>query len=400
MLQRRYHGELTHHRHAVGMLSVLAGAGVANLYYSQPLLGLMARTFDAPPARLGTVPMMTQIGYAIGLLAFVPLADAVDRRKLMTRLLLLTAAALGLAAAAPSVLWLDGASLLIGLFTVVPQIALPLAADIAIESDRGHVVGRVMSGLLIGILGARTISGLVGNLVGWRAMYELAAAFMALWAALVFGVIPQPPPANAQALSPFRLFASLPRLWREEPVLRSAALTGGGLFAALSTFWTTLTFRLGGPPYHYPPALIGLFGLAGAASASAAPLAGRLADRRDPRYTVWLGLLGAALAYAGLWVFSSILLLLILATLLLDLATNTAHIANQARIYRVRADSRARSNTLYMVVFFTGGACGSGLGSAAWHWAGWPGAMGSALAWIVLAMVAHRSGRTPGERKE
>lgn len=372
----------------VWLLAVVAGVTVANVYYNQPLLNLMAKGFHTRPANLGLVPMMTQAGYAVGLFIFVPLADTAERRRLITRLLVACAVLLLLAAVARSVVWLAGASFLIGIFSTVPQIAVPLAADLAHDRERGRVVGVVMSGLLMGILLARTVSGIIADLWGWRTVYVLAAVAMGALALTVR--LKLSPLAPSSPRLPYRaLLRSLMELWLHEPEIRLASWTGAAFFGAFSAFWTTLTFRLSIAPYDYSATIIGLFGLAGAAGALIAPVAGRLADRRDPRLTVSLALALGALAYLIAGLASSWLLVIIAAVIGLDVATNGAQISNQSRIYRVRPGARARSNTIYMVWYFTGGALGSGLGAIAWHLAGWRAVIAVTLLFLALGTAVH-----------
>jgi predicted MFS family arabinose efflux permease len=370
------------------ILAIMAGTTVANLYYNQPLLVLMGKSFGVQDARMGLVTTFTQAGYAIGLLAFVPLADYLERRRLVMGLLLLVAAALLAVGLSQSMAWLDISSFLVGLFTIIPQVLVPLAADLANDTNRGRVVGTVMSGLLIGILVARTFSGLIAGIWGWRAVYFIASAIMLILLVYVFWQFPQHRSAHpADNLG--SLMRSLFELVANEPELRRVSFTGGLIFAAFSAVWTTLTFRLSGAPYHYPASTIGLFGLVGVAGALIAPVAGRLADRRDPRFAVIWALILAALVYVLLGVASAILPLLVLGIIGVDLATNSAQISNQARVYRIRPEARGRSNTVYMVCYFIGASLGSALGSLLWTEFGWFGVMGLCVFFIAIAAAIH-----------
>ncbi|PSR21446.1 MAG: MFS transporter [Sulfobacillus acidophilus] len=370
------------------ILAIMAGATAANLYYNQPLLVLMGKTFGVPDARMGLVTTFTQAGYAIGLLAFVPLADYLERRRLVMGLLLLVSVALLAVGLSQSLAWLDISSFFVGLFTIVPQVLVPLAADLADNTNRGRVVGTVMSGLLIGILVARTFSGLIAGVWGWRTVYFIASVMMLIVLAYVFWQFPQ-----HRSSHPAENFTSLMRslleLVAHEPELRRVSLTGGLIFAAFSAVWTTLTFRLSGVPYHYPASTIGLFGLVGVAGALIAPVAGRLADRRDPRFAVIGALILAVVVYVLLGVASAILPLLILGIIGVDLATNSAQISNQARVYGIRPEARGRSNTVYMVCYFIGASLGSALGSLLWTELGWVGVMGLCVVFIGLAGAIH-----------
>lgn len=348
----------------------------------------MGKSFGVHDARMGLVTTLTQAGYALGLLAFVPLADYLERRQLILVLLTLVSAALIGVALAPSLFWLDIASLLVGLFTVVPQILVPLAADLADNHTRGRMVGVVMSGLLVGILVARTFSGLIAGLWGWRAVYFIAAGMMISLALYVLWQFPQHRSAHP-ADSWGQLMTSLVKLVAREPELMRVAFTGALFFGAFSAVWTTLTFRLSAAPYHYPASTIGLFGLVGVAGALIAPVAGRMADRRDPRFAVIWALVLAFLVYWLLGIGIGILAVLIIGIIGMDLATNGAQISNQSRIYRIRPEARGRSNTVYMVFYFVGGAMGSGLASLLWTQFGWHGVIGLCLTMIILAGVIH-----------
>lgn len=370
------------------ILAIITGVTVANLYYNQPLLNLMAQTFHVRPSRLGVVPMLTQIGYASGLLFFVPLADSMERRGLIIRLLSVDALVVALMALAPNLLCLEVLSFLVGLFSVVPQIVVPLAADLASNRERGRVVGTIMSGLLIGVLLARTVSGLIGNLWGWHSMFAVASGFMVLIGIVARYSVPRSP-SKQDAMSYRTLLATTAALPLEEPELVRTSLTGANIFAAFSAFWTTLTFLLTRAPYHFSASTIGLFGLLGVAGALIAPVAGRLADRRDPRITVSYGLLLAFSVLVWLDFQHNRLWALVLGILGLDLAVNGAQISNQSRIYAIRPTARARSNTVYMVSYFIGGSAGSGLGSLFWHLFRWNGVTAVMLFFIASAGFIH-----------
>lgn len=369
-------------------MAFATGASVANLWYNQPLLSLIGETFHVSFSAAGSVAMITQIGYAIGLVAFVPLADLMERRRLIVFLLILTALICLLVAISPTFWWLEASSLLLGAVTVVPQIIVPVAADLAVPQSRGKVVGIIMSGLLIGVLGARTVSGLIGGTWGWQAVYLFGGALMLLLALVVAWKFPLTRPI-AQETSYRAVIGSILPLMQQEPELNRASLTGGALFGAFNAFWTTLTFRLGAPPYHFHAATIGLFGLLGIAGASMAPIAGRLSDRQDPRRLVSFSIGLVISAFLWLAWLNSVLWALILGILALDLAVQSGQISNQSRIYALRPDARARLNTVYMGSYFVGGALGAGLGSWAWdHWR-WEGVTAVALSFLLVAALVH-----------
>ncbi len=369
-------------------MAVATGASVANLYYNQPLLTLMAKSFHVSPAAAGMVSVLTQVGYAAGLLLFVPLADLVERKKLIMALFLLTAVALEFVAASTQFFVFLSANFILGAFTSVPQVIVPVAADLAPDEHRGRVVGVVMMGLLIGILAARALSGLMGDWLGWRNVFRLAGIVMILFALMVFAWFPKSRPRSS---SPgyLKLIRSLIPIVRSEPELIKASLTGGALFGTFSAFWTTLTFRLNAAPYHYSASVIGLFGLLGIAGASAAPLAGRIADKKDPRITLSASLVLVTLAWVWMWPLSAHLWALIIGIILLDLGVQSGQISNQSRIYALRPDARARINTVYMVSYFIGGSIGSAIASIAWSRAEWTGVSLSAFALLSVAYIVH-----------
>jgi predicted MFS family arabinose efflux permease len=371
------------------LLAAACGAAVANNYYAQPLLHTIAATFGVSEATAGLLVTAGQAGYAVGLALLVPLGDLLERRRLIARMLVLTAVAQTLAAAAPTFAVLASALALAGVTSVVAQIIVPMAASLATDNERGQVVGKVMSGLIIGILLARTISGLIASVAGWRPVYFMAAAAMLLLAAVLYRALPEVAPSER---IPYRaLLRSVLDLIREEPVLRQRMGLGAASLGCFSILWTPIAFLLSGPPYHYGTALIGLFGLAGLAGAAAAPAAGRLADRGRGRYAT----LGSIVILLGSWSLLDLgahsLAALIAGTIALDLGVQALHISNQSAIYALRPQARSRLNTAYMVAYFLGGAVLSAAASLVYSAAGWNGicALGALTAaaalWFWLA---------------
>jgi predicted MFS family arabinose efflux permease len=374
-------------RKTLAAMAAGCGLSVANNYYAQPLLADMGRYFSVPDRRMGLIVMLSQVGFALGLLLFVPLGDRLERRSFILVMLgAVTLALLGVAAA-PSFAWLAAASLAVGVTTITPQLLVPFAAHLAGPSERGRVVGTVMSGLLIGILGARTVSGVVGEYFGWRAMYGLAAAMMVGLAVALRALLPRSEP-EALELSYAALLRSIGGLLRDEPVLRQSCLFGASSFGAFSAFWTTLAFHLAGSPFHYSSGVVGLFGLVGIVGALAASAAGRLADRSSPRRTIGAGQACVLLAYALLYWAGGTLWGLVAGVILLDLGVQAAHISNQSRIYAVRPEARSRMNTAYMVAYFVGGAAGSYGGAWGWSLAGWGGVCLVGAAMTAFGLVA------------
>ncbi len=358
------------------LLAIGAGLAVASLYYNQPMLGILGADLHASAAELGWIPTLTQLGYAFGILALAPLGDRYNRKRIVLMKVAALAAALLSAALAPSAGVLLAASFAIGLSATLAQDIVPAAATLAPPAHRGRIVGTVMTGLLLGILLSRVISGLVAQQLGWRAMFLAAAAsILALGVALWRGL---PAFAPTTQLPYTELLRSLGRLWRQHGELRRAAIAQGLLSLGFSAFWSTLAVMLHGEPFHLGSAAAGAFGLAGAAGALAAPLAGRYADRRGPHAVSRLGAALTALSFAvmallpllspqsGLWLLAA-------STIGFDLGIQVALIAHQSIVYGIDPAARSRLNAVLMVSVFIGMAAGGALGSLAlanWGWTG------------------------------
>jgi predicted MFS family arabinose efflux permease len=378
-------------RATVWFMAASTGVIVANIYYIQPLLADIARAFSLTVTKVGLIAMLTQIGTALGMLFFVPLGDSRERRSLISILLVVATIALVFVALARNAVWLALACFVVGMMGASVHLFVPFAAHLAPPRERGRVVGSVFSGILLGILLARTFSGTVGAHLGWRAVNGIAAAMMSCVAILVQFLLPRSEPAVE--LPYLSLLRSTIGLIREHKELREAAFLGGCLFCCFSAFWTTLVFLLETPPYHYGSQVAGLFGLVGAAGAAGAPLVGRLADKHGARFAVGLALLAVLASYVLLWITGKTLIGLIAGVLLLDLGTQAGHVANQTRIYSLDADARSRLNMFYMVCYFVGGALGSVFGAYAWHRRGWSGVCVFCLAVMLLALARFAAGR-------
>lgn len=370
----------------VWFMAISVGVIVANIYYAQPLLADIARTFRLSVTQAGTVAMLSQAGSALGMFLFVPLGDVRERRSLISVLLLGATVSLVLVTIAINALWLMVASVALGATAAVVHVFLPFAADLAPSHRRGRVVGTVMSGLLIGILLARTFSGFLGARFGWRAVYAIAAGMMLLLLIFVQFLLPRSEPRVR--LSYAGLLRSIAHLFREHQALRESALLGATFFCAFSAFWTTLIFLLETPPYHYGSQVAGLFGLVGMAGALGAPLVGRFADRRGPRPAIGIALVLVFLSYLILIAFGKSLVGLIAGVLLLDFSVQAGHVSNQTRIYGLAPEARSRLNTVYMVCYFAGGAIGSVLGAWSWRLAGWSGVCCLGLSVMAFGLLA------------
>ena len=360
-------------------MAATTGLAVANIYYNQPMLGLIEA--EMPGALTALVPTVTQLGYALGLFLLVPLGDRVERRGLIAGQFVLLALALVLAAIAPSPALLLGASFLLGALATVAQQIVPFAAHLAPAERSGAVIGKVMAGLLCGILLSRTVAGVVAQHQGWRAMFWLGVPLALVAAGVLRAMLPA---SRAGAGGPRypQLLASLWDLWRRHRALRLAAITQGLLFAGFSAFWSVLALRLG--QVGQGPSVAGLFGVIGAVGILAAPLAGHVADRRGPHATIVAGVALMIVAWAIAMAFPGVVGLA-LACVVLDLAVQSALISHQHIVYALDTSARARINTLFMGGMFLLGAAGSALAALAWHGAGWTGV--SALG-LVLGAAA------------
>jgi predicted MFS family arabinose efflux permease len=361
------------------LLAFTAAAVVANLYYHQPLLAAIASTFRVGSAQAAWITTATQAGYAGGLLFILPWGDAVDRRLLIVSTTLSSAAALLCFTLVHSFTLLLLVSFCLGAISITPQLAVPYAATLASPSRRGRTVGQVMGGLLVGILLSRTFSGFIGAHTSWQTAYWLAATLMlalgiVLWLAL-------PSQHTRQPLGYLKLLASLPGLYARHRVLRRHSFLGAAGFGAFSMFWTTIAFYLQDQPQRYGSDVVGLFGLLGLAGALAAQVAGRWAERRPARTVnafflalIVLGFMIMALPASGL------LATLAVGVVLMDAGVQGSHIANQTRIYALPSELHSRLNSVYMVLYFIGGAAGSQVAGFAWTRFGWWGVcVGSAL---------------------
>lgn len=369
-------------------MAAACGIGVANIYYNQPLLVAIGSEFHR---EAGYLPTVTQIGAGLGMLLFVPLGDTVERRRLITLVCLATATSALLTALAPSLPLLLAASFLLGLCSVVPHLILPFAAQIASPSERGKVLGTVLSGLLIGILLARTVSGFLGAWIGWRSVYWMAAGCMVLLSLSLRLALPKSEPVARMGYG--KLLFSMLQLVQEKALLRESSLIGAMLFGAFSVFWATLIFVLVTPPFHAGSRLAGTFGLIGAVGALAANVAGRIADRRGPRFTVGVGIGTTLLSYVAMFAIGRWMWGLVAGCTLLDLGVQTGHVANQTRIYSMEPELRSRLNTVYMVSYFAGGATGSALGAYGWYRGGWLGVCCAGTLLSSLALVVHLYGK-------
>ena len=377
-------------------LGLTCAVGVSSIYFNQPLLLEMGRTFHTDGGHTGFVSVATQVGYACGMLLFVPLGDVLERRLLMVRMYGAVALALLLVAISPSLAWLIAASALVGLLASVTHIVLPIAPDLVSNEQRGRAIGIVMTGLLLGILLARTFAGWVSKVHGWRWVFVVAAVVNACFVPLLWRKMPRLEPR--QNLTYGAAMRSLWTLFRTQPLLRESCAIGALVFASFSCFWTTLAFLLDSH-YSLGAGVAGTFGVVGAAGALVAPFAGRASDKHGPRWVVAVGIATLAGSYLLLWVEEMVqiptwlhLAGLVLGVVLLDCGAQMTQVANQTRIFGLVPSARSRLNTVYMVVYFSGASLGSALSTLAWVRWKWNGVCGLAIVFLALATLRHLTG--------
>jgi predicted MFS family arabinose efflux permease len=388
----------------VRLMAVTCAVTVANLYYAQPLLHSIGSALHVSQGSASLLVTVGQAGYALGLLFIVPAGDIVRRRPLLTGLLALCALTLAAAALAPGLLVLAVAAGLAGVTSVVVQMLVPYAATLASDRERSRVIGTLMGGLLIGILLSRTFAGVVAGFAGWRAVYGIAAVFMALTAVMLRRALPDHGPQLA--ISYAAQLRGVLQVARTEPALRWRSLMAACGFGSFACFWTTVTFLLAGPPYNFSQLEIGLFALVGAAGAVTSMAAGRALDTRPglrwPATGAAMALLVASylpigLGGAHLGGARSGLILLIVGVLLMDACVQGAHVTNQSVIYDLLPQARSRLTTVYITTMFAGGAIGSAAGAQAYeHW-GWTGATLTAAAFPLAGLLCWLASR-PHER--
>jgi predicted MFS family arabinose efflux permease len=378
------HPELT--QSTLWVMTIATGLVVANLYYNQPLLGDMARTYHVGSGKIGHVAMFTQIGYATGMLFIAPLADMLKRKRLIIICLALVVISLLLTAIAPNINILVFASFLVGVFSLIPQLLVPMAAHLAKPHERGRKIGFVMSGLLLGILLSRTLSGFIGANLGWRAMFYIAAGIMVVIWFFLFFLLPEVEPQYNGSYK--TLMGSLISLVKKERILRIASLRGALCFACFMAFWTTLTFLLK-QNFNKGSDVAGLFGLVGAFGALAAGLMGRLSDKMDAFRLSIFTLLLIVISFI-VFLFSGYSIAgLIIGVIVLDMGVQATHISNQAIIYALNPEARNRINTIYMVTYFIGGSIGTWLASQAWSHYQWDGVCTLGISLSLIAIIVH-----------
>ncbi|WP_435235850.1 MFS transporter [Psychromonas sp. PT13] len=369
----------------VYVMAIACGMAVANLYYAQPLLHTLAEVFGTSIGTTGLIITMTQLGYVLGLVLIVPLGDLLERRRLITVVTAGTAIGLAGAAISTGIGMFLFSCLAIGLTAVAAQVLVPFAAALAEEGQRGAVIGRVMSGLLLGILLARTVSGVIADAYGWQAVFGVATCSMLIQTVILWKMLPNS--YGETRMSYPALIGSVMHLFRDEPLLRRRIVYGTLGFASFSVFWTSLAFLLAKPPYNYSDSIIGLFGLLGAAGALSASFAGKLHDNGGTRLGTGLLLSLIMISFMIMGVFSEHLVAIMIGVILLDVGQQGSHILNQSVIYTLNPAARSRITTAYMTCFFFGGVVGSASSGYVFEFGGWSGVSWLGGAFGALAFL-------------
>lgn len=380
------------------LMATGAGLTVASIYYAQPLLDVIRRSLGMSVVATGLIITACQLGYLLGLTFLVPLGDLFERRALVVAMTAGTSVCLAAMAIAPFSSVLLAAALIAGALSSVAQVLVAFAATLAAPAQRGRVVGAVMTGLLLGILLARTAAGYLAQFEGWRAVFGAASAIMVVLALVMYRGLPVYR-AHLGVSYP-ALLKSVISLLVEEPLLRLRSLYGALSFAAFSVLWTTLALMLSRPPYRFSSGTIGMFGFVGVAGALSASLAGRMADRGRARLMTGLTSILIAFSWLPMKLGDHSVFMLVFGMLILDFAVQGLQITNQSQIYTLRPEARSRITSAYMLSFFAGGVLGSALSSFAYARFGWNGVclVGAALglAATLIWLFSLRKNTAPG----
>jgi len=373
-------------RWQVLLMAFATGVAVASNYYAQPLLHTIAESLGISFARAGMLVTAAQLSYGLGVILLVPLGDMFERRRLIVVMSLLSAAGLVISALSQQFLWLVVGTALTGLFSVVAQVLVPFAATLARPEERGRVVGVMMSGLLLGILLARTVAGALSSLGDWRTVYWMAAGAMVLTTLALYRTLPRF--HEHAGLGYFALLRSIGTLFAQEPVFRLRTLLGALSFAMFAIFWTPLAFLLAAEPYAYSDATIGLFGLVGAAGTLAAGIGGRLSDRGKAGLATTVALVLLAASWLPLGFSAHSLVALLVGVIVLDLAAQLLHVSNQNVVFALRPEARNRLNAGYITGYFVGGALGSLVSAQMYQRFGWTGVCLTGASVAAVALLA------------
>jgi len=367
----------------IAVMSVAAGVCVANIYYNQPILKDIALNFKVTESRAGIISVLAQAGYGLGLFFLTPLGDKINRKKLIVALMMALVAVLVGITFVQNFFWLCIFSLLTGLLGVAAQVILPMAASMD-SKNRGRTVGIIFTGILVGILAARVFSGFIAEWLNWRYVYGISAGMVVVSTVMIQVALPNVSPGFQGNYA--SLLGSTLHQFRRFPQLRKTALLGALAFGVFCSFWTTLTFQLGGSPFNFKSDIIGLFGILAIAAALLAPLFGKLADKGNPARAqlIAISLVLVSIILVKFYPFSVIAF--VISVLLLDVGVQATQVTNVATIYTLDETAHSRINTAYMTTYFIGGALGSFVGIQCWNAGGWQMVTWQLLIWCLLAL--------------
>ncbi|SFU65470.1 Predicted arabinose efflux permease, MFS family [Pustulibacterium marinum] len=369
----------------IAAMSVTSGICVATIYYNQPLLHDIAQTFKVDDNAAGTIAVLAQAGYGLGLFFITPLGDKMDRKKLiLIQQALLVIALLGMSFA-PSILWAVICSLVIGFTAIAAQVILPLAASLSPKDKKGNTVGVIFTGILIGILAARVLSGYIADWFGWEMVYVVAAVSVMITFSISWFALPSTPPEFDGSYKD--LIGSVLKQIKRFGLLRNTATLGGLAFGVFCSFWATLTFHLSGDPFHYSTDTIGLFGALAIGGALLAPVVGKMADKGKPQKAQLLALIILTASVLLMLIWPTDLWAILATVFFLDVGVQSIQVTNVALIYTLDASAHSRINTVYMTGYFIGGALGSFVGIHCWDLWGWTGVVYQLLVWCALAFI-------------
>ncbi|RAW97379.1 MULTISPECIES: MFS transporter [unclassified Photorhabdus] len=369
----------------IALIAIATGLVVASNYYAQPLLDTIALQFNLTVNEAGFIVTTAQLSYAVGLIFLVPLGDMFERRSLIVSMTILATVGLLITAMSQNIWQMLLGTAMTGLFSVVAQILVPLAATLALPHQRGKAVGTIMSGLLLGILLARTISGTMATLGGWRTVFWVASVLLVILSLTLWRYLPRY--KQVTNLNYFQLLGSIVNLITTSPLLRVRAILGALTFANFSLLWTSMAFLLSAPPFNYSEGVIGLFGLVGAAGALMATKTGQLVDKGKGPLTTSISLVLLLLSWIPIGLVKESLIGFIIGVFLLDIAIQGVHVTNQSTIYRIMPEARNRLTAAYMTSYFIGGALGSLVSGYAYKHSGWYGVATAGMAICIISLI-------------
>ncbi|MBS9429405.1 MFS transporter [Photorhabdus akhurstii] len=369
----------------VALMAIATGLVVASNYYAQPLLDTIALQFNLTANEAGFIVTTAQLSYAVGLIFLVPLGDIFERRGLIVSMTILAAVGLLITATSQNIWQMLLGTALTGLFSVVAQVLVPLAATLALPHQRGKAVGTIMSGLLLGILLARTISGTMATLGGWRTVFWVASVLLVILSLTLWRYLPRY--KQVTDLNYFQLLRSIAKFVTTTPLLRVRSILGALTFANFSMLWTSMAFLLSAPPFNYSEGVIGLFGLVGAAGALMAAKTGQLVDKGKGSLTTTISLVLSLLSWIPIGLAKESLIGFMIGILLLDIAIQGVHVTNQSTIYRIMPEARNRLTAAYMTIYFIGGAFGSLVSGYAYKHSGWYGVAAAGMAISTINLI-------------